>query len=967
MNVCRGSRAMRLQLLLCWLACGASDFAAIAGAAGEPTGSSQQLRTGWRFARGDHQGAEAPAFDDSSWQPVRVPHDWAIAGPFDPNENGYAAKLPWRGIGWYRRNCPLDCPPGSRVYLDFDGVMAFPKVYVNGQLAGDWDYGYTPFRIDATDLVNLTGPNTIAIRVDTTKHGTRWYPGAGIYRNVTLQIRGPIHLAQWGTFITTPQVTDKIATVRIETTAENHSAQEAAVNAVIRIHDPDGKVVAAETKTITLAASGSQQIEFAAQISNPQRWDVDSPRLYTLETTITSNDKRLPNPTADLPIDRQTTSFGIRTCEFTADDGFHLNGRRVQIHGVNLHHDQGPLGAAFNKRAMQRQLEIMRDMGVNAIRTSHNPPATEMLDLCDRLGFVVWDECFDKWNETADRVAGKPSHEAHAERHLRSMVLRDRNHPSIITWSIGNEIPADRQGVNAERVAMMREVVRKYDTTRPVGMGCDNPDHAASGILAALDLTGWNYARRYARYRENYPTKPILYSESASALSTRGFYDLPLPSTKVDYSDKLQVDSYDLNAAPWSDIADAEFRLMHDDRFVGGEFVWTGFDYLGEPTPFTQHATISYFGIVDLCGLPKDRYFLYRSHWRPDTPTVHIVPHWNWPERLGKTVPVFVYTNGDSAELFLNGKSLGKRTKGQVPKRSDNLGLAAAAAATATSSRGENLAKYACDGDPATAWSAASDDQASAWEIDLGESRTVKTFLIQFKREANKYTYVIQTSLDHANWQTVAEVSPPPEPVWGGPREAAHACDTTARYIRIAFPRPDASAPPGINEVAVYPEETASTYYDVTYAYRLRWDDVTYQPGELKTVAYKGDQQIGTATQRTAGAPAALRLTADRRQLVAADDDLSYLLVEAVDADGNVCPLAQNEVRFHVEGAGEIAAVGNGDPLSLEPFQADHRKLFFGKALLIVRSLDGQPGEIKITARGEGLKSDTIVITSIVP
>ena len=363
--------------------------------------------------------------------------------------------------------------------------------------------------------------------------------------------------------------------------------------------------------------------------------------------------------------DAEATTFGLRTFKFTADDGFHLNGRRVQLYGVNLHHDQGPLGAAFNVRAMERQLEIMQEMGVNALRTSHNPPAPEVLDLCDRMGILVWDEAFDKWEGTADHVTDEPL-EKFGERQVKNFVMRDRNHPSVVVWSIGNEIGTGERGwgKTAERVAFMREFVLKYDPTRPVTIGNDNPADGDTEVLDAMDVVGYNYMRRYGRFRETHPDMPLIYSESASTVSTRGYYDFPLPESKTEFSNEAgQVSSYDFNAMWWSDIADRDFYLMESDAFVAGEFVWTGFDYLGEPSPFFRRARSSYFGIVDLCGIPKDRYYLYRSYWRPDETTIHILPHWNWSGREGKTVPVFVYTNGDSAELFLNDRSLGRRTK----------------------------------------------------------------------------------------------------------------------------------------------------------------------------------------------------------------------------------------------------------------------------------------------------------------
>jgi beta-galactosidase len=771
----------------------------------------------WKFNKGSQPGAKAANFDDSAWETVQLPHDWAISGPFNPRENGYAGKLPWRGVGWYRKTFDLDkADKGRRVYFDFDGVMAFPQVYVNGQLAGEWDYGYMSFRVDATKYVKFGRTNVVAVRVNTYRHGTRWYPGAGIYRKVTMAICEPVHIAHWGMFVTALHVSNAAATISVRSTVENHLNTKSKVTVEVVLLDPNGNPVATSKKSDTVLAGGSHELDQWFVIANPQQWDITSPKLYTAKTIVRRSDKVM---------DTDSTCFGIRTFQFTADDGFHLNGRRVQLHGVCLHHDQGPLGAAFYTRAMERQLEIMRDMGVNAIRTSHNPPAPELLELCDRMGFVVWDECFDKWDTTADRINGQPPLEEYGEKQIRNFVMRDRNHPCIVVWSIGNEIgnqPRDREGLSPERVKFMSDFVRKYDPTRPVGLVCNVPATADTPILDALDLTGWNYNRSYGRYREHYPNNPIVYSESASALSTRGFYELPLPETKTQYSKQFQVSSYDRNSAKWSDIPDREFQLIETDSFVAGEFVWTGFDYLGEPTPFAQQARSSYFGIVDLCGIPKDRFYLYRSHWRPDVTTVHILPHWNWPDRIGENVPVYVYTNGDSAELFLNGKSIGRRTK--------------------------------------------------------------------------------------------------------------------------------------IKEI------TDSSYYAVTDKYRLRFNDVVYEPGELKAVVYKDGKEIGQAVMRTAGTPAAIRLTPDREQLSATGEDLCYILVEAVDEKGTLCPLADNLVHFKVDGPAEIVGVDNGNPLSLEPFQADSCKLFYGKAMLILRTTEGQGGKVSVTAESDGLPATNITV-----
>lgn len=773
----------------------------------------------WKFAKGNRAGAESVDYDDKAWQAVRLPHDWAISGPFNPEEDGYAGKLPWWGVGWYRKTFKLDkADEGKRVYFDFDGVMAFPQVYVNGKRAGQWDYGYMSFRVDATPYVKFGQDNIITVYVDTRRHGTRWYPGAGIYRKVTMTVCEPVHVAHWGTYITTPEVTDSSATVRIRTTVENHLDDDSEISVSIVLLDPDGRAAATGGKNVIVSADGSREIDLSLTVKNPQRWDVTSPKLYTARTIIRGDDKI---------IDTDTTTFGIRMFEFKADDGFHLNGRRVQLYGVNLHHDHGPLGAAFYTRAMERQLEIMRDMGVNAIRTSHNPPAPELLELCDRMGFVVWDECFDKWDRTADRIDGSPPLEEHGERQIRNFVMRDRNHPCIVVWSIGNEInaqPTDPEGVTPERVKFMSDFVRKYDPTRPVGMACCFPNQVAQSMFDALDLTGWNYGRRYARFRQRYPDKPIIYSESASALSTRGFYELPLRRNKKQYSKQFQVDSYDRNSARWSDIADREFELMERDTFVAGEFVWTGFDYLGEPTPYSKQARSSYFGIVDLVGIPKDRFYLYRSHWRPDTLTIHILPHWNWPDRIGQNVPVYVYTNGNSAELFLNGKSLGRKTKNKD-----------------------------------------------------------------------------------------ARLSP---------------------------------------------------YYAIIDKYRLCFNDVNYEPGELKAVAYKDGKKIGQAVMRTAGEPAKIRLTPDRTELKATGDDLCYILIEALDADGTLCPLADNMIHFKIEGPAEIAGIGNGNPRSYELFQDDKHSLFFGKAMLILIIKEGQGGNIRVIAESDEMQSAEVFLKS---
>jgi len=914
----------------------------------------------WRFAKGEPAGAEAVDFGDADWQAVRVPHDWAICGPFDPSENGYAGKLPWRGVGWYRKSFTLAAADeGKRVYFDFDGVMAFPQVYVNGQLAGQWDYGYMAFRVDATPFVRFDGPNIIAVRADTRRHGTRWYPGAGIYRKVTMTVAEGVHIAQWGTVITTPVVAAEEAMVSIRTTIENHTDRVREVRVAVEVVDSAGEVVAASEMVGDVEGGQSRELGQSVTVMEPALWDVTNPQLYTARTIVSD---------ARGVLDTDETCFGIRTFEFTADDGFYLNGRRVQLYGVNLHHDQGPLGAAFCRRAAERQLEIMKDMGCNALRTSHNPPAAEMLDLCDRMGIIVWDECFDKWNETSDRGRDIDLVE-HNKKQLRNFILRDRNHPCVVTWSIGNEIAdieSNRSGQAVEQVRQLADFVRALDPTRPVGMGCYIPSAVGTGVLGSLDLTGWNYARRYAPYREKYPDKPIVYSESASALSTRGFHKLPLPNVKTDYAaEELQVDSYDLNAAPWSDIPDKEFRLMADDAFVAGEFVWTGIDYLGEPTPFEREARSSYFGIVDLCGIPKDRFYLYRSYWRPDETTLHIVPHWNWLDRQGQQVPVFVYTNGDSAELFINGRSLGRRTKGEIPRRPVNFAFGKPATAGSQELDKGNVAALAFDGDNSTRWCAA-DASAEQWlQVDLGLVQPVGYLAIEFGKEEKNYGYEVRVSADGGTWQTVAEKATSRTPQWGGPTQVFHPVDAEARFVRIQFTQLTRPTWASVREFAVYPEKVESEYYDVTYQYRLRWNDIVFEPGRLEAVAYKDGVETARKVVLTTGEGTAIRLTADRAQLAATGEDVSYILVEAVDKSGTPCPMGDHLVRFKVDGPAEIAGVGNGNPLSLEPFQADYRRLFHGKAMVILRTLPGQSGAIRVIAESEGLTGGTVELEAV--
>lgn len=780
------------------------------------------LHDGWKFAPGSHDEAYSPEFNDASWASVTVPHDWAIAGPFDPAGDGSTAKLPWKGEGWYRYY--LDLPStvsGKRIYLLFDGVMSSPKVYVNGRWVGGWDYGYNSFYLDITDALNPSIPNVLAVHADTRNHDSRWYPGAGIFRKVQVIAMDPVHAELWGTQVTTPEVKPNYAKVNVITSVVNQSVQSLQTLTVDHtIISPQGKELISQTSSAALAPGASKYFESTLTLTDPQRWDIGHGILYTVKTTVRNGDHIL---------DVTYTDFGVRTIRFTEDHGFYLNDRRVQIKGVNLHHDQGPLGAAFYPRAMERQLELLQSMGCNAIRTSHNAPAPEVLDLCDRMGILVLDELFDKYDHKAD-ISDTTDFEAFADRNVNHFVRRDRNHPCIFLWSVGNEIGDVQWNVNGgfAKLRTMVNAFRRYDATRPVTLVCDSRNSAALRHFDFYDVHSWNYGRRYDLARQLEPSKSVIISESASTVSTRGFYEWPLPEKKTDFTRSLQVSSYDLNAPDWAEIPDDDFMWQQEEDYVAGEFVWTGFDYLGEPTPYEnskvkamgltdQDASVSsYFGIFDLVGIPKDRYYLYKSYWSPQDTTVHILPHWNWKDMEGKNIPVFVYTNGDCAELFLNGHSLGMQCK-----------------------------------------------------------------------------------------------------------------------------KPDASIS--------------------TSRFRLMWKDVTYEPGVLIAVAYKEGQQIGVDTMMTTGKAYSLQLTPDRMVIHAGGMDLSYVLVEAVDKKGNPCPLDDDLVSFTLSGPGRIAGVGNGNPQSMDSFQASQVKLFYGKAMLILQSGDSR-GALNISATAKGLAKGSATI-----
>jgi len=814
----------------------------------------------WRFAKGDPAGSAAqlddarlkdpatalpaaqPGFDDAAWRKLDLPHDWGIEGPFKQEYPGETGKLPWWGVGWYRKHFSLPAgDAGKRIYLDIDGAMSHAVVWVNGKYVGGWPYGYASWRVDLTPYVKAGADNVVAIRLDNPPESSRWYPGGGIYRNVWLVKTAPVHVAQYGTFVTTPQVSDASATVSVQTTVEsNGQAAQVQVATEIYTLDAAGRRGATPVASRTASAPAKVQADRQAQITQtlavpqPRLWSIAKPQRYVAVTTVTD---------AGRVTDVVETPFGIRTATFDAARGFLLNGKRVPLQGVCLHHDLGALGTALNVRALERQLELLREMGTNAIRTSHNPPAPELLDLADRMGFVVLDEAFDMWRQ---RKKPNDYHLLFDEWHdkdLRAQIRRDRNHPSVIAWSTGNEIPEQGAPEGWKLAAHMAEIARGEDRTRPVTSAYSNTDAGYNGWQNVVDVFGYNYKpQEYGKFHAYAPHIPLFGSETASTISSRGEYFFPVSDDKSKGAANFQVSSYDLTAPPWATSPDAEFKGQDDNPSVAGEFVWTGFDYLGEPTPYNSDATnllnftdpaqqqkaaqelealkkisvpsrSSYFGIIDLAGFKKDRFYLYQARWRPELPMAHLLPHWNWPERVGQVTPVHLYTSGDEAELFLNGKSLGRKKR--------------------------------------------------------------------------------------------------------GPRD-----------------------------------------------YRLRWDDVVYQPGTLRAVVYKKGKRWAEDTVATAGQPAKLQAAADRAQLQADGHDLSFVTVTIADKDGRPVPRTHDRITFKVSGPGEIVATDNGDATSFESFQSKERNAYNGKALAIVRTRAGERGKVTVTASADGMEGAQVTLDS---
>lgn len=753
-------------------------------------------------------------YDDSHWRPLNLPHDWGIEGPFKQEYPGNTGKLPWWGVGWYRKHFQVPATAaGGKLYLDVDGAMSYAMVWLNGRFVGGWPYGYASWRVDLTPYVRYGADNVVSIRLDNPPDSSRWYPGGGIYRNVWLVQTSLIHAAHWGVYVTTPEVAGDAATVKMRVNVENDSDSDATVSLKNEIYElgVDGRkgraVASIESDGLPVAAGRHSLSATQIRIKNPRLWSLETPSRYVVVTSILQDGKVM---------DRCETPFGIRTMEFTATNGFLLNGRRVQIKGVCDHHDLGAIGTAINVRALQRQIQILKEMGCNAIRTSHNPPAPELLDLCDKMGMLVMDESFDCWEE------GKTPNDYHLlfddwhEKDWRAELRRDRNHPCIILWSIGNEIAEQMEPRGLEIAAEMTAIAHQEDPTRPTTAACNHAEAGFNGFQNCLDVFAYNYhPSEYGAFRKANPDKPLFGSETASCISSRGVYFFPVTDDKSGGMKDYQVSSYDLYAPRWAMPPDQEFAGEDKYPYVAGQFVWTGFDYLGEPTPYygdQSPSRSSYFGIIDLAGFPKDRFYLYQAYWRPDFPMAHLVPQcWNWPDRVGRVTPVEVYTSGDAAELFLNGKSLGRREKGP-------------------------------------------------------------------------------------------------------------------------------------------------------YQYRLRWNDVVYEPGELRVVAYKNGRQWAADVVRTTGPAVKLLLSADRRKIHADGRDLSYVTVKVADAHGLMVPQACNSIHFEISGPGEIVATDNGDATDLTSFQSRERKAFNGLALAIVRSEPGRHGTIRLHAVSAGLTGATVTI-----
>lgn len=794
---------------------------------------------------GEHFPLVQPDYDDSSWELLDLPHDWGIAGPFqegwDSEVGGGMGRLPSHGTAWYRKK--LDIPETDRdksIFLDLDGAMSHAMVWLNGKLVGGWPYGYNSFRLDLGPYLNFGGNDQLAIRIDNPPQSARWYPGGGIYRNVWLTKTHGVHVAHWGSYMTTPKVSETEAELALEITVDNDSQEEAQVEVHTRVYELDAhgnrtpEMVAEFPKeVVAVSAKGKHTLKGSITLKDPNLWGpppTQTPNRYEAVTTLKVGNR---------VVDRYNTRFGIRSIEFHPTRGLLVNGERVPLKGVNQHHDLGALGAAFNLRAAERQLELLKELGSNAIRMAHNPPAPELLELTDRMGFLVVNEVYDSWERKKTPLDFHLIFPDWKEQDIRSFIRRDKNHPSVILWSFGNEVGEQYTAEEgAELGQSLRDIVRDEDPTRP-GTASMNYASPAMPFPHIMDVIGLNYQGEgirdapayahlkgirtsplYPAFHEKFPDKAIFSSETASALSSRGTYLFPVfegISAPVEEgsggdSQNGHVSAYELYTSPFGASADKVFASLDRHPYVAGEFVWSGWDYLGEPTPYYL-ARSSYCGIIDLAGFKKDRFYLYQARWRPELPMVHILPHWNWPDRLGKVTPVHLFTSGDEAELFLNGKSLGKKKKGP-------------------------------------------------------------------------------------------------------------------------------------------------------YEYRLRWDDVVYEPGSLHAIAYKDGKLWAESNVETTGEAAKLIAEVDRNRIRADGKDLSFITIKVVDREGLPVPTANNLITFSLQGPGEIVATDNGDPTDLVEFPSKERKAFNGLALAVIRSVEGVSDSIEVRATAPGLEGVSVVIES---
>ena len=619
----------------------------------------------WKFNLGDLPNAQDPTFNDANWRKLNLPHDWSVEGEFNeknPATTGGGA-LPG-GIGWYRKSFTLpENEKTKSVFIDFDGVYRNSEVWINGNYIGKRPYGYSSFRYELTQYLNFGAKgNVIAVKVDNSEQpNSRWYSGSGIYRNVWLVITNKISVDHWGTYVTSSEVSKSSAKINIKTKISNRSDKVQAVTLTTVIINPEGKEVVHSSTNESINSNSSVEANQNIDVKSPSLWSLDKPLLYKVISKIEID---------NAVVDTYETPFGIRYFDFDRAKGFLLNGKQIKIKGVCDHHDLGSLGAAINTRAIERQLQLLKEMGCNGIRTSHNPPAPELLDLCDKLGFVVMDEAFDMWKIKKNDFDYHLDWDKWHKTDLQDMILRDRNHPSVFIWSIGNEIPEQTDSTGIQIAKELCEIVRNLDKTRVITSAMN--DMKGNYLLKAdvLDLIGFNYGEdRFPTFLKDFPGKKFISTESTSAIATRGSYDMPADTLRIwpldqnsksKMNDDFTCSAYDNCRVPWGSTHEATWKIIKKYDFLSGQFIWTGFDYIGEPTPYPWPAKSSYFGILDMCGFPKDAYYMYKSEWT-DKPVLHILPHWNW--KKGQVIDVWTYTSGDAVELFLNGKSLGMKKK----------------------------------------------------------------------------------------------------------------------------------------------------------------------------------------------------------------------------------------------------------------------------------------------------------------